>query len=47
MSKSNSDPLSEGKLWGNLSPKSRLKAYMPEKRKTIYTAEHFKRNKTN
>ena len=36
MSKSNSDPLSEGKLWGNLSPKSRLKAYMPEKRKTIY-----------
>lgn len=37
MSKSNSDsPLSEGKLWGNLSPKSRLKAYMPQKRKTIY-----------
>jgi hypothetical protein len=34
MSKSNSDPLSEGKLWGNLSPKSRLKAYMPQKRKT-------------
>jgi len=36
-SKSISDsPLSEGKLWGNVSPKSRLNAYMPEKRKTIY-----------
>ena len=37
MSKSKSDsPLSEGKLWGNLSPKSKLNAYMPQKRKTIY-----------
>jgi hypothetical protein len=33
-SKSSSDsPLSEDKLWGNVSPKSRLKAYMPLNRK--------------
>jgi len=40
MSKSNSDsPLSEDKLWGNVSPKSRLKAYMPLNRKTSYKIE--------
>ena len=39
-SKSSSDsPLSEGKLFGSLSPESRRKSYMPLKRKTSYKNE--------
>jgi hypothetical protein len=47
-SKSSSDsPLSEDKLWGNVSPKSRLKAYMPMKRKTSSKSEDDLEEKLN
>jgi len=42
MSKSKSDsPIPEDVVWGNLSPKSRLKAYMPEKRKTSSSKKKY------
>ena len=48
MSKSKSDsPLSEGKLWGNVSPKSRLKSYMPMNRKMSSNTEGDLEEKLN